>query len=118
MKKYYYDCPLQAAFMAKYHGMKFDILIYSHENEYIGRYKDCDCNFIYPLFTSNISLKSYITDDSLHLLEAQVGDLVKHSYGTSACGFIIWNSSGNPNDGQTQIIQRGGTAFFWPKEEV
>lgn len=70
----YYDCPLKAAWMAKYFGVKIDLGtgVYglaakaTVEN---GRL------VVTPGFSAE-HFRYYIHPDSLHLLEPQVGDMV------------------------------------------
>ncbi len=70
--RYYYDCPLKAAWMHKHFGMRFDVYepvfeIDGFSFAYIDRadgYEFSEGQFI------------YIHPESLRLLEPQVGDLV------------------------------------------
>jgi hypothetical protein len=71
----------------------------------------------------------YIHPDSLHLLEPQVGDLIKQ-WGSQAgvpiydigamngkpCYFMP-NNSFNYLSSMERIIQRNGIAFHWPESE-
>lgn len=125
-KRYYYDCPIEAAYMAKWHDIHF-------------------CNLVDILLT-NLSehkgKKFYIYPDSLPILEPQPKDKVgddtsshlvvsdedykKHlkdcDEGEFSAVFSVplvsisqakaWIASG-----RAVIEKRDGKPFFWPKEE-
>ena len=104
MKKAFYDCPLQAAYMAKHFGM-----LIKHP-----------CGGIYTLSAllceetdERIEKpKKYIHPDSMKLLEPQVGDLILED----GKPYYVLQQIGD-NFISSQIIQRGGLPFHWPKFE-
>lgn len=113
MLKYYYDCPIKAAWMAKYFGMKF-------EGGYAAQFLALDA-------ASQIRDKNerdyyYIHPDSLHLLEPREGDLVKATWvgkGAPVSQCLIYNAievlGSYWHIGK--IIQRNGIPFMWPEQE-
>ncbi len=104
--KYYYDCPLEAAWMAEKHGMQIhdDIgPINSHSLQEAG------------YFTGK-GVKFYISPESTHILQPQPGDI---SYG----GFNgVWRVTKDYEHISVsvtgKIIQRDGLAFHWPKSDI
>lgn len=115
--KYYYTDPLAAAWMAKHHKMRFlnrvgDEIFYRNMQDMMDLER----------------MKFYIHQDSLHLLNLQVGDMVKSKLGKHA-DTIIDSQDGIPvmttidaaeeillNEDEV-IIQRSGIPFMWPESE-
>lgn len=119
MLRYYYDCPLKAAYMAKYFGMKF-------EGGYTAQFLALDA-------ASQIRDKNerdyyYIHPDSLHLLEPRDDDI--------GCREIVyedgerWRNPAQYNEelkkweadegldmGECKTLQRDGKSFMWPEQE-
>jgi len=94
--RYYYEDPLEAAYMAKHYGMKLDpeIEVYIYRDEE---------NFKY-----------YIHPDSLPLLEPMDGDLVTDAVISQIAMLKEMRKADLPVG---KIIQRAGKAFHWPKKE-
>lgn len=107
--RYYYDCPIKAAYMAKYFGISFD----GQSFEYIAT---AYCDYRAEWFKEANPEKYYLTDDSLHLLEPQVGDMVFYPYNDAAV--ILGEFFPVPKVGtKLKIIQRNGIPFMWPETE-
>lgn len=117
MPRYFYDCGLRAAYMAKQYDMKF-------EDGFSAQFLALDA-------AAQIRDKSergpyYIHPDSLHLLAPQVGDLIGDGVtfglnGGDGCISVPERRNGKHHyklpDGP-HIIQRDGEAFFWPEVEA
>lgn len=121
MTKYYYDCPIKAAYMAKYFGVKLQILV-ANESE---------CQ-LYSWFY-NMALPSgagknlYIHPNSLHILEPQVGDLIKE-YGAPLYRYLDGKLSNGDFtayknkydikfDEVARIVERNNIPFIYPEIE-
>lgn len=126
MKKYYYDDPLAAAWMAKHFRIQFEE----------GRYYEG----IGVKITTTVAGKFYIHPDSIELLEPQEGDLIiidrdytRGFYPSLVKGvlkegddlFLVEDLDGEELsecyisfDSIKEIIQRNSIPFMWPKEEV
>ena len=109
--KYFYNCPIKSAYMAKYFGMKF-------ENPFDG---EIDFSVLDVRDRGRKQFKFYLHPDSLHLLEPQVWDLfqwVRDSPSATPYQFTGWYILA---DGFTKddgfIIQRNGAPFMWPEME-
>lgn len=133
MKKLYYDCPLEAAYMAKNFGVEIYTIWkrkdgdrkQTHDKE---KLRDLDC----------YATPYYIEDDSLHIFEPQVGDLVEYRTNGSIAyvetNFTIvfkrkilmrddmsdydyegFGFNEIPLTGDEKIIQRNNKAFIMPK---
>lgn len=138
MTKYYYSCPLSAAYMAKNFGMRF-LLEGEEFDEWGAEIRD-----LWPDFGEDTAIKYHIHPDSLHLLEPRPGDLVicddKYRHIWAATGVPLdWGSLKNlrgndqyleiprfledrelkriRKDGITKIIQRQKMPFHWPEKE-
>lgn len=66
MKRYFYNCAVKAAYMEKYHGMRW-------EDDRPGQ--DIDDGYLIHV-TKRKDEKIFIRSDKLKLLEPQVGDLL------------------------------------------
>lgn len=116
-KRYYYQCPIKATYMAKEFGMRFDDSFYVmcdyiiHEGENLG-----------ALIKINAPPKIYIHPDSLHLLKPQEGDLIEDPCEPNHFIFIShdesWPLHKEFESGWFKIIQRNGKAFMWPEVEA
>jgi hypothetical protein len=104
-KRYYYDDPLAASWMAKHFGMRFETWTGGVPAD-IGD-------------LGNI----YIHPDSLHLLEPQDMDVME---GTGSLDRSFWKMMGVPPEDEgksyydsvpARIIQRNGLVFHWPHTE-
>lgn len=103
--RYFYTDPLAAAWMAKHFGMRFYCDTFE-PFEYEG------ANDI--LQDMGEDEKACVHPDSLHLLEPQVGDLMRGSNNTAAMYF-----TGEVEPKPTaHIVQRNGKPFHWPEREV
>lgn len=137
--RYYYDCPIKAAFMAKYH--RFKILFETNNGELALWQKQ----WIH-LHELECPKKFFVAEESLPLLQPQVGDVVESTKGTMggiSVGFLkskqwipayglpanfdLWTivprfGDGSPigqhwakPDEWQKIIQRNGTPFIMPE---
>lgn len=141
-KRAYYTCAIKAAFMAKYHGMRFH-----HKGDTLTEAYNDLSDFFWADFGYDIDEQDppfYIHPDSMHLLNKKAGDWVSFFSGKVSQG--SWPDmiesvipSGDERypytgDGRTvytlesmnpdwfyadriKIIQRNGEAFFWPEFE-
>jgi hypothetical protein len=121
--RYFYDCPIKAAWMSK----QFEMNI-------VG---DCDGDwpvsdllyFAHALYGEDQSpsdpvqvQRFYIRDDSLQLLEPQEGDLVAIDAFPGAFrehheNIVLFDAEGDPTDVR-RIIQRNGIPFMTPEWEA
>lgn len=135
MPKYYYDCPIEAAYMAK----KFGVRLYVLENNDLWDWMQTDCGKVYVedasttltighhLFCINAysTGKIYIGPDSEHIFKPQVGDGVVNCdddparvvrdgkevgpYEVPLSQALKWVGR------EAKIIFREGKPFIWPK---
>ena len=114
----YYDCPLEAAYMAKCFGVTYYTQPdasdaddpYTFENEF----KRFGIDF------NRQKIKYYIHPDSLSTFEPQDGDMDNKGFFYDD---VIWKRALRIEGGDLmrvnrsiqQIIQRNGKQFFWPK---
>jgi len=115
--KYYYDCPIEAAYMSKYHG------IYQQEPLAIGFNAGEYVITRSPHLGLSSDTKYYIHPDSLHLLEPHIGDVCRTNkkLDTGFDDVILIEDKSELNvyndvDG-FRIIQRNGLSFMWPEHE-
>lgn len=131
MPRYYYDCPLKAAFMAKYHGMCFLIdgetcVRWEQQPRTDGR---DDMEAVCAEWAQNNTMdetvildccygmeKFYLHPDSEKMLYSMVGDVLVTNRGAH---FVLATAHGGELniDPDTKIIQRNGEAFFMPEVE-
>ena len=98
--KYYYDCPIEAAYMAKNFGVKLRLELIDAETGIIDlqQFPISSWHTLTSLFgTTGLSPYFYITPDSLHIFEPQVGDIL--------------------DDDDTLILLRNNKPFITPKQE-
>lgn len=127
MKRYYYTCPLQAAYMAKEFGMIFFTPEDEEYNEEIYADGNVECAFEFDGVE-----RLYIHPDSVHMLEPKTGDVITSlvtEYGYVVPSRIAEIQNGNlyskscdgrkwiPYGGKSRIIQRNAKPFFWPEVE-
>lgn len=122
--KYYYTCPLKAAYMAKYFGMKY--ALFHADGHIVSEIKRENIEKDVALGESEISRlflqsgnfgKYYIHPDSLHLLEPMVGDLVGYA-GPEANDFDVYSHDDWHGCPLKKIIQRNVIPFMWPESEL
>jgi hypothetical protein len=121
MTKLYYDCPIEAAYMAKYHGVKFDAEIpISFDEGYIN-YVQNNTYTTLSYYQEHVQDELYIAPESMEIFEPKVGDFI----------YKGWDDcKGNPHwitpqtiedDLSTQlpvkIVERNNKPFIMPKEE-
>lgn len=119
--RYYYDDPLEAAWMAQHFGMSFE----GYDEIEIDRYEILSAALKPHDMRINYTVPSIfiIRFDSQHLLEPQVGDLVSINGGESASIATHWEfcealkANADRFVSPVQIIQRNGAAFMMPKSE-
>lgn len=114
MTKLYYDCPIKAAYMAKYFEVHYtEPLAYGYNN---GQYTVA--RSLRPDMSPDT--KYYIHPDSLPIFELKMGDTVhtpKSSIGFKQVVTVELKYYLNEN-GEYQIIQRNNHPFFMPQEEL
>lgn len=134
--RYFYTDPLEAAYMAKHYGMRFNRPTNMNDSGfYTEDFSDWyGCGLTEVMYGGGFG-KFYIHPDSLAILEPQVGDLfVGHN------GLFRVDETHYPKEGggwepgpcwklvdgyhryfpdafgdERKIIQRQGKAFFWPE---
>lgn len=107
MKKYYYDDPISAAYMAK----NFDFQIMGSPHHIFEHWKDIAANYA-------TGGKYYLHPDSVKLLEPQEDDLCDfEEVACCDCGTTIWEF-GKHSGKVKQIIERNNKPFIMPKEET
>jgi hypothetical protein len=108
--KYYYDCPVSAAYMAKHFGVQFD-----NGDSFKSA---CECAHL----TDCSELPFYIHPDSLPIFEAQVGDFCRMSrpiIGAPELRTDIYDYwAGGALYECEHIIQRNNRPFIMPKRVV
>jgi hypothetical protein len=123
----YYDCPLKAAWMAKYFGLEF-------EHVAMPDWKGDTALFVKWFFDfqagdywceANLMDRYFIRPESLHLLEAQEGDEGIDSFGLQVVfengGWVRRHpvaSADEAAEGPVTIDKRNGKAFMWPEQEA
>ena len=119
--KLYYTCPIVAAYMSKYFGVKY---FCEDDDEVIDYQEICVYN---RNGKWDDPIKAFIHPDSLPIFEPQVMDLVKpksiydHDFGTvvdiEGNGLKIFyaKSSEKISRRVSAIIQRNGMSFFMPE---
>src|SRR5579872_4619641 len=95
-KRFFYDCPIKAAFMAKYHGMK----IHGPVQKPTGGIETSTRPMPVWILARAIEAaekgmvpgdaRYYIADESLHLLEPQEHDVALFNDGNGANGLAWW----------------------------
>lgn len=121
---YYYTDPLEAAYMAKYHGMEIVYKYIGVKGEALKGANISVGGLSHDLIMSNYKSyqepdgKFYIHPDSLKILEPQEGDLVEwlDSYRNITREEIIVLAF-DIEQKKVRIIQRNGRPFFMPIEE-
>ena len=113
MKRYYYDCPLESAYMAKHFEMKIYMGDLVADN--IWEWKDCADSA--SLEDDIIPKRFNIHPDSLPLLEPQVGDLIESSALPTTMQYFRIDIVCDEYVGLERIIERNGKVFFSPKCE-
>jgi len=141
--RYYYDCPLKAAYMAKYFGMNFGNITQRGKFSKSDPYRDVD---IERCLDYVIDPPFYIHPDSLHSLHPKAGDVLEFFRRYISPDTIDENDTKPPKKehfvwiGQSEtfdewkikrikaygfdwmhespkIIQRNGITFMWPEVE-
>lgn len=102
--KYYYTDPLEAAWMAKHHGMRFEDVEFESDYESIV-WDGCD------------NQKFFIDPDSLHLLEPWESDVCEIDEGYDGHPLVYRTTEELRGYRAKRIIQRNGKAFMWPELE-
>ena len=127
MTKYFYDCSIKAAYMAKEFGMDF----YSSDD--IDSYFEHDLESLLDVINEDTN-NFYIHEDSLSMLEPVGGDHVTVDDGDLVYSDIIdnveseipigggadfWGINGNYFDKEdiTSIDKRNNKPFIWPEQE-
>jgi hypothetical protein len=104
--RYFYRDPLEAAYMAKHHGMQFIDLenVFEHIGDFIHTIVEHDGPFL-------------VHPDSLHLLEPCPGDLIDSREGFDDDVGPWINLAWTP-PATTIVLRRNGKLFFWPECEA
>ena len=116
-KRYYYDCAIEVAYMAKHFGMKFC------SSEDVHDENDDPLDFIDDVFGEVFDYRKYIAPESLSLLEPKVEDWVITEWGSEDPRVIIpdhkdhWVFDEEFTPRFFKLIQRDGKPFIWPKVE-
>lgn len=113
--RYYYDCPIKAAWMCRAFNMTF-------ENEKGERYGTP--SMVLALYAMPRPQKHLIFSDDLHLLEPQEGDKDEDGFVFAAATQTWWREysihaeSNQPIQGgkkHSTTAKRNGKPFFWPE---
>lgn len=117
MKRYFYTDPLAAAWMAKHHGMRFDLPRQSGGSPWDLLIEVCVHRETGAIDGGSALPPIYIHPDSLRLLEPIDGDVIdcRDCANNVGCGFQDYISKVNEPLGQ--MILRDGKPFFWPESE-
>ncbi len=111
MKKLYYDCPIEAAYMAKNFGVRFNIIAKSDKDNFFmwevrPEYNEGQILHVHP--------------ESLSIFEPQLKDMLRNKKTGGITlgvyqGLLDHNPKAIEND---DIIYRNNKPFIMPKEEV
>lgn len=124
--KYYYNCPIKAAYMAKYHGIFYsEPVAYGWHN---GQYTIA----LSPHLSMNSDTKYYIHEESMELLKPMPQDIVTCP-SVGGDGVQVFIACIDPyedidcyeqgckldigNDETLKIIERNNMPFIWPEVE-
>lgn len=114
--RWFYDCPIEAAYMMK----NFSVLI---EGD------NCEREFLKHIQTLEIRNKYYLDPGSIKLLEPLRGDLIELKaisvvtiYDIGKKGRLYYRYGtgciDSPRSELKRIVQRNNKPFIWPKREV
>ena len=113
MTKYYYTCPIKAAYMAKEFGIIIGMIVGS--SEIIRCSKDWENVVNYRC--GNM----YVAPESKHIFEPEAGDIFSYKmFGKVATYILPENQDGKEwvkEANEIQIIMRAGKQFFMPEVE-
>lgn len=136
--KYFYKCPIEAAYMAKHFKMQFGI---KHHGKLIWDWQDM-LNIPHPAKSSEDILEDYpahtfgslyIHPNNLDSLKPQTGDLCSSwhkAHPTMGIPYMLYGIVESDHGGlhsggryhsfaeDIRIIQRDGKPFFWPESEA
>lgn len=107
MTRFFYTDPLEAAYMAKHFGMQLEGLEYRAPTESESGSRWSCINDFYD------DRHFFIAQESLHLLEVQVSDMVLDSDGIN--GIAVMLELQLEQCRGAVIIERQGRPFFWPQ---
>jgi hypothetical protein len=125
MSRYFYDCAIKAAYMAKHFGIKFE----GHRNESGASIGDILLDLLCMEADTYFNIKIdalgryYIHPEILPLLEPAVGDLCQDGglAGTveNIKGKLVCPVAGGQSLDRLSMytIKRNNTAFIWPESE-
>lgn len=128
MKRYFYTDPFAAAWMTTHHGVTYVNDLphgQGHCFQVISRASGwADASPYDLILPCNGKPRVYIHPDSLHLLEPQVGDLLRGDEHTMPqIRYMDLPDSEQMGTGAAlmrrgfKIIQRNGIPFMWPEHE-
>jgi len=127
MPRYYYTCPIKAAYMVEYHGLDFKAIDYKtdiSEPLYIKELLDFDYYLACQQYPKEN--KIYLKKGSEYLIEPKKGDIgiERNLHSTETCYFggKYWayeneEKQTTPHQQRVKIIYRDGTEFFMPEVE-
>jgi hypothetical protein len=122
--RYFYDCPIKAAFMSKYHGMKIHAPVLKAHGE-VGESDRPLPDFVWARKIEHVlktgATEQYrISDESIFLLDPIINDVIW----TVKDGFYdvqricdVYDKPQNSTWRLHRIIERNGCCFFWPERE-
>lgn len=116
--KYYYNCPIKAAYMAKEFGVK----MYSPETEEYIEAELCISDYLWaasnPDDDMNYQPPFYIHPDSLEIFEPREGDIVEYStYTLKDRWHTKFKRLSKRGGSLVRIIQRDNKPFIMPKHD-
>jgi hypothetical protein len=133
----YYDCPIEAAYMVKNFGVKFQVYPYGQAVLSDFSYDTLTHHLESCLEDKEVRWKYYIHPDNLSIFEPRIGDLIHvgygdygelHEIGVDEGGFKSNLALGGERGlgreimryqtSPREIIQRDNKAFIMPKEEL
>lgn len=89
--RHFFDCPLEGAFMALYHGFKFTTADGVRLESISNYWKAKPTNFPHHWYKAN-EQRGYLHPNSIKLLEPRVGDLMIHNLSNHA-KYVICDES-------------------------
>jgi hypothetical protein len=121
--RFYYDCPLKAALMAKYHGM---LIMSPFWDGVSHNTKPVPWGLIVNAAMLSEPPKLYIHYDSLHLLDPKEADKDEDGFVFCTKTQKWWREYFLAENGQSikglkeqsTTARRDGKPFFWPEREA
>lgn len=124
MKRYYYTCPIVAAYMTQYFAMKIHGNVW-HQDDYTESRRPLPlwalARKIEQFSKEECSERFYIHSNSLHMLRPIIGDTVEAPHGEELRIKEVVSQEYAEKLSKSCyciVIQRHRLPFFWPQSEA